>query len=388
MLPAREGQPTLETAVLRPDKIAPGKLLKVTYRWNAVPVDRDYSVFVHFVGANGATVFQDDHQPPSPTTKWTGPVSETQRIAVPADAPDGPYKIVVGLYAALPNSGGWKNLPLSAGKGVVAGPYSSYEVGTVTVDHTAPPPPLDSAKPATLDLKGYRMTFHDEFNDLSVSARGPAGPKGSRWIAHKPDFQDFGDAKFTEPADGFPFTVKDGILRIEARKESDGWKAGILSSCDPQGNGFAQKYGYFEMRAKFPKGAGNWPAFWMLRQAHLTDPKSFDVEFDIVEQYGLAPDLLHTTYHVWKPNDHTALFDTNQVPDMSEDFHRYGLMWDEKFVVCYFDGVELFRQPTPPEANSPMYLLVDLALGGGWPIDKTPNPSFMLVDYVRAYAKK
>ena len=32
--------------------------------------------------------------------------------------------------------------------------------------------------------------------------------------------------------------------------------------------------------------------------------------------------------------------------------------------------------------------MVDLALGGGWPIDRTPDPSHMLVDYVRAYAKK
>jgi hypothetical protein len=30
---------------------------------------------------------------------------------------------------------------------------------------------------------------------------------------------------------------------------------------------------------------------------------------------------------------------------------------------------------------------VDLALGSGWPIDQTPNPSFLYVDYVRAYSK-
>jgi hypothetical protein len=33
-------------------------------------------------------------------------------------------------------------------------------------------------------------------------------------------------------------------------------------------------------------------------------------------------------------------------------------------------------------------LLVNLALGSGWPIDKTPSPSYMYIDYVRAYAKK
>jgi hypothetical protein len=32
-------------------------------------------------------------------------------------------------------------------------------------------------------------------------------------------------------------------------------------------------------------------------------------------------------------------------------------------------------------------LLLNLALGPGWPIDKTPNPSVMEVDYVPVYAK-
>ena len=56
-------------------------------------------------------------------------------------------------------------------------------------------------------------------------------------------------------------------------------------------------------------------------------------------------------------------------------------------MIWYFDGVELWRQPTPEESKTPMYVLVNLALGPGWPLDKTPNPSFMLVDYIRVYAK-
>jgi len=35
-----------------------------------------------------------------------------------------------------------------------------------------------------------------------------------------------------------------------------------------------------------------------------------------------------------------------------------------------------------------MYLLVNLALGGGWPIEGTPNPSDMQVKYIKAYAKE
>ena len=72
---------------------------------------------------------------------------------------------------------------------------------------------------------------------------------------------------------------------------------------------------------------------------------------------------------------------------MTDDFHTYGLLVDSEEITFYFDGVELRRVKTPEEARAPLYMLVNLALGGGWPIDKTPNPSFMYVDYIRAYAQ-
>jgi hypothetical protein len=34
----------------------------------------------------------------------------------------------------------------------------------------------------------------------------------------------------------------------------------------------------------------------------------------------------------------------------------------------------------------PFTILVNLGLGSGWPIDKTPNPSIMEVDYIRVWS--
>ncbi|HUL51476.1 MAG TPA: glycoside hydrolase family 16 protein, partial [Candidatus Nitrosotalea sp.] len=70
-----------------------------------------------------------------------------------------------------------------------------------------------------------------------------------------------------------------------------------------------------------------------------------------------------------------------------EAFHNYGVMVRADFITMYFDGVELYSFKTPPEHNKPLMILLNLALGGGWPIDKTPNPSHMFVDYVRAYSR-
>lgn len=101
-----------------------------------------------------------------------------------------------------------------------------------------------------LDINQLRLTWEERFDTLDVSAWGTPP---ARWIAHTPWYGDFGDARFTDPGNGFPFTTAAGKLRIEARRGSDGiWRSGLLSSVDPKGNGFAQKYGYFEARMKFP----------------------------------------------------------------------------------------------------------------------------------------
>lgn len=235
-----------------------------------------------------------------------------------------------------------------------------------------------------LDLSGYKLTFDDEFNDLSVSTNRP----GTRWFTRTKG--DFGDARFVDPGEGFPFSVSRGVLSIQARKFPDGWRSGILASIDPEGRGFSQEYGYFEMRAKFPKGPGTWPGFWMLTTGSLTNPKQTTFEVDIVEEYGRSPKTLFTTIHWWPPagsGSHHAIGAHCETVDMSRDFHTYGLLWTKDTLTWYLDRRAVWKQPTPADARVPMYLLVDLALGSGWPITHTPNPSTMLVDYVRAYSQ-
>lgn len=362
-----------------------GQAFRITFNWTGSPMPSDYTVWMNILNSSGKTVFKEDHSLPGgiKTTSWNGNVSYTRLIRVSDTLLNGKYEIVAGLLDRSKKT----RVEISPGQGVTAGADKGYVIGSFMLDSKAPMPPLDSEKKKTLNLKGYKVTFREEFDGpLDISAWGP----GTKWIAHTPYAGDFGDAKFTDPEPGFPFTVSKGLLKIEARKEGDKWKSGLICSVDKQGNGFAQQYGYFEMRAKFPKGPGTWPAFWLLALRKLKDKSDYGFEVDIIEQYGREPNIMHSVLHWWPPerDGHKSIGNKFYLPDMYKDFHTYGFMWDEETMIWYFDGVELWRQPTPEESKTPMYVLVNLALGPAWPLDKTPNPSIMEVDYVRVYTKE
>ena len=387
LVPIAAGTPTLRAASVEVASCRPGFGTRVRYAWDAEPLGADCSVFVHLVDAQGRMAFQADHDPPAPTARWSGPVEYARTIVVPTDAKPGRYDVVVGLWDRRPAAEGGGRRPFRVGPGLEARPGDACRVGSVEVAEDAPLPTLPAP---TLDLSRYRLTFDEDFNGpLSVSAWGP----GTRWIAHTPYAGDFGDAGFGDPGKDSPFEVRDGILQLSARKVGGRWRSGLLSSVDPQGRGFSQKYGYFEMRAKLPKGLGTWPAFWLMGGPQLVEPKDRktipQVEVDVVEQYGVGPNALHTTLHTWGPGDlHWAEGDVAVVAGMTDDFHAYGVAVEEDFITFYFDGSAIRRSPTPKDARVPLYLMVDLALGGGWPIDRTPDPSVILVDHIRAYARR
>jgi beta-glucanase (GH16 family) len=240
---------------------------------------------------------------------------------------------------------------------------------------------MSDGMPRRIDLDGARVTFADNFNHLDVSAHGP-----SRWSAHTWWNGDFGEAVFADPEPAFPFTVKDGVLSIEAKydQKQRRWRSGLLSTIDAKGHGFAQQYGYFEMRAKLPPGPGVWPAFWMVE----TGSRQTVVEIDAMELYGHAPKRYDGSLHVWHRDSRgdrsygSVIYTPHP---LSDAYHLYGVVVLQDVTGFYLDRRLVGVAKTPPELRRPMGVLLNLALGGGWPIDETNNPSIMQVDYVRVY---
>jgi beta-glucanase (GH16 family) len=236
-------------------------------------------------------------------------------------------------------------------------------------------------------LCGETPVFDDEFDDLRLSAWQLGG---ARWITHTPWGGDFGDARFTDPGPGSAFSVHDGILSITARKDEAGrWTSGLLATADGDGHGFTTMYGYFETRMKLPPGPGTWVGTW-LNEAVPKDWAQPTVEVDTIEYYGQFTDKYHTTIHVWHGRSSQAdggdhLLNTVPANSLVDDFHTYGTLVTPQWIIFYLDGKETWRSPTPPQHKLPFMFLINLALGSGWPIDKTPNPTVMQVDYARIY---
>jgi hypothetical protein len=238
------------------------------------------------------------------------------------------------------------------------------------------------------DLTGYTLAFAEEFDGpLSVSAWGP----GTKWIAHTPYKGDFGEAWFTGPNEPrSPFSIENGNLVITAWRDllKNHWRSGLLSSIDTKARGFAQALGYFEARMKLPEGAGLWSAFWLDGLGSFKTPKTRVAEIDILEEYGVDSSIAHQTVHVWNTNgkDYASTGNSTTCQGMTTGFHTYGALIKPDFIYFYFDGTELWKTPTPPEAKEPLYVMVNLALGGGWPIKDAPDPSHLYVDYIHVYA--
>lgn len=235
-----------------------------------------------------------------------------------------------------------------------------------------------------LGLTAYTQTFSADFRTgLDVTPYGP-----STWTAHTPWYGDFGDAAFTDPQPGFPFQTSASGLTITAQRDSGGkWRSGLLSSMDPQGRGFSQAMGYFEARMKMPAGAGVWPAFWL----HANGDGLYSAEIDVIEYYGQFDKSYVVTSQLWPKSQagvHTfqqKIVQSNVV--LSDSFHLYGVEITSELVTYFLDRVPVYNHPTVAQYKMPMSLLLDLGIGGGWPIDQTPTPSVLQVDYVKVFSR-
>ena len=238
---------------------------------------------------------------------------------------------------------------------------------------------------------GYRLVFSDEF-------RG-GGVDGSKWNTRYrwgPDWivnderqyyidvqgRDIGRSPFEH--DGERLTIKAERTPDSLRGPANGqpWLSGAMTTYGK----FSMRYGYVEMRAKFPAGQGLWPAFWLLHEGE----NGSRPEIDVVEFVGKRRDKVYQTYHYYENYvlRSTPSFEVGGA-DYSSEFRNYGMKWEPGKITWYVDGRETNRYQSGNVSSENMYLLVNLAVGGVWngdPDGSTPSPARYTIDWIRAYA--
>ena len=144
---------------------------------------------------------------------------------------------------------------------------------------------------------------------------------------------------------------------------------------------FEFTYGYVEATIKMPKGKGLWPAFWLLPVS-----KDWPPEIDIVEVLGHEPNKLYNTLHYKGVDGLARKFESSGfATDLSLGFNHFAINWQPNLLQWFFNG-KMIAETTENVPNEPMYLLLNLAVGGywpGWPDSSTKFPAKMIVQQVK-----
>jgi beta-glucanase (GH16 family) len=244
----------------------------------------------------------------------------------------------------------------------------------------------------------WTLLFSDDFDgqSLDVSRWTTCYWWQGHWITDGCTNEATGELQWYQPDN---VLISDGTLRIRAQEQTvltvdvDGeeetyhYTSGIITSGREVSDistpaRFAFQHGYVEMRAKIPRGRGLWPAFWLLPADHNSTP-----EIDVMEIHGHESNMVRMYLHHFEDSVGS---DWNG-PDFSADWHTFALDWQPEAIVWYVDGVEHWRYTVAGDIPAtPMYLLVNLAVGGespGGPDASTILPSYYEIDYVRAWQR-
>lgn len=242
----------------------------------------------------------------------------------------------------------------------------------------------------------WKLVWSDEFNGADGSS-----PDAAKWV-----FDIGGGGWGNKELESYTARTvnaqqRSGKLVITALKEDytgpDGIARQYTSARLKTLGKFTQAYGRFEARMQLPLGKGIWPAFWMLGDDIKTADWPKAGEIDIMENIGAA-DTVYSTIHGPGYSGAKGLSTKFPLPAgqaVNTGFHVYAVEWAPNDLKFFFDD-KLIVERTPkdlPEGtrwvyDHPFFMLLNLAVGGGWPgyPDATTTfPQTLLVDYVRVY---
>jgi beta-glucanase (GH16 family) len=286
--------------------------------------------------------------------------------------------------------------------GARAGTGGNADAGTprdaaAIVDARAP-----GDAPSTISTDGgvWHLVWSDEF-DVD------GAPSAASWSFER-GFVRNQELQWYQPDNA---RVANGILTIAAQKVhianpnyqagSTDWKRSrqfydYTSTSMTTSGKHTFTYGRFEARARIDVRQGSWPAFWVVGTSGGWPAGG---EVDIMEFYASK-----VLANVCKPagSDCSWSSKTKAVSTLgagwADQFHVWAMEWDATRIDLFLDDVlvnhfnvadAVAAGTTNPYVGRPLYMIVNLALGGtngGDPAD-TPFPISYEIDYVRVYQR-
>lgn len=238
--------------------------------------------------------------------------------------------------------------------------------------------------------KNYQLTFHDNFDSINTD----------KWRLGQP-WGYFHEGSLHQYHDVNNVVVKDGFLYLEAKynpkafdyKDSNvtiPYSIGLINS----DISFKQKYGYFEIRCKNPKGPATWPAFW------LTGANRWPPEIDIFEMYGkstgkrIHKQISSIHYGIRGHKSRGTLIRKIWLPkDTDTAFHVYACQWTSKSIKFYTDGILVRKQKINKRLRPFMDDEMVIVINNGFEakylkyLPKEFRGNAFVVDWVRVYKK-
>ena len=239
------------------------------------------------------------------------------------------------------------------------------------------------------DSKDWKIVFEDEFDGRTLDTRKwshnyPWGPIHNHMAYMDASHVRTAGGKLVIRAVNERHPKATDTAKFSGRTLKVNYQAGAIHTSGK----FDFTHGYAEARLKVPKGRGYWPAFWLLPTSGGWPP-----EIDVMEILTSNPHRSHVALHYGKNwRDHRSHGRwVDDLPDLSADFHDYGVHWTSDFIDFYLDGKRVHRvgdRAAIAYTDTPMYLLINLAIGG-W--EKAPDETtiwdrnYYELDWVRVW---
>jgi beta-glucanase (GH16 family) len=260
-------------------------------------------------------------------------------------------------------------------------------VVVVRFSHTARP----QAPRSDLSSEGRQMRAEEEFD-------GPAGaPPNPDYFGYDVGGGGWGNDElqtYTKKSENVRLDG-DGKLLIEARIANGSYTSARLVT-----RGKAEfDFGLIEARIKFPEGVGLHPAFWLLGADILKVGFPLAGEIDVMELVDTGK-VYHNAIHGPLDADTSQPWQVSRDGDwptnLADDFHTYQVYREPGIIKIGIDGKEVGKYTyfdLPPVGrwvfDNPMYLTLNVAVGGKWPGPVGPTtkfPATMSVDWIRYWS--